>query len=194
MCCVCVACPAYPAYPAWPACPACPTCPACVLRVCCVSVACLLRVACVACVLRMCCHSCVCCVCAACAASVACCVWRVYTLATSLIIYSLTSPHSATNLPLFQHPPHHPLRMKLAQKDKENEKEKKEKEKEGVKKKVISLPRGGIVINTKTGPVQVGMPPETIKDSMALGIQVPGYLKKRGGERERGREEGGRRG
>lgn len=69
--------------------------------------------------------------------------------------------------------------MKLAQKEKDKE-----------VKKVISLPRGGIVINTKIGPIQVGMPPETIKDSMALGIQVPTYLYsiKEMGKRERNRK------
>ncbi|GBG31824.1 cGMP-dependent 3',5'-cGMP phosphodiesterase A [Hondaea fermentalgiana] len=35
------------------------------------------------------------------------------------------------------------------------------------------LPRGGVVIRTTIGPVQFGMPPETVKDSMAMGLQVP---------------------
>lgn len=62
----------------------------------------------------------------------------------------------------------------MAQKGSDKEKEK---EKASKTQKVISLPRGGIIINTtKKGPIQFGMPPETIKDSMALGIQVPTYL------------------
>ena len=37
------------------------------------------------------------------------------------------------------------------------------------------LPRGGFYVPTsdKEKPIQVGMPPETIKDSMALGLCVP---------------------
>ena len=38
---------------------------------------------------------------------------------------------------------------------------------------VRCLPRGGIYVETKHGPVQFGMPPETIKDTMSLGIKVP---------------------
>lgn len=37
----------------------------------------------------------------------------------------------------------------------------------------LSLPRGGLYVRTSRGPVQFGIPPETIKDSMALGLQVP---------------------
>ena len=38
----------------------------------------------------------------------------------------------------------------------------------------IQLPRGGISIQTKAvGAVQFGIPPETIKDSMRLGLEVP---------------------
>ncbi|TMW67334.1 hypothetical protein Poli38472_012450 [Pythium oligandrum] len=37
----------------------------------------------------------------------------------------------------------------------------------------LKLPRGGVVTSTCIGPVQLGMPPETIKDSMKLGIPVP---------------------
>ncbi|KAJ0397474.1 hypothetical protein P43SY_006158 [Pythium insidiosum] len=37
----------------------------------------------------------------------------------------------------------------------------------------MKLPRGGVVASTCIGPVQLGMPPETIKDSMKLGIPVP---------------------
>lgn len=39
---------------------------------------------------------------------------------------------------------------------------------------VTELPRGGISIQTKAvGAVQFGIPPETIKDSMRLGLEVP---------------------
>jgi len=37
----------------------------------------------------------------------------------------------------------------------------------------IRLPRGGVYVRTPVGPVQVGLPPETIKDSMALGLPLP---------------------
>lgn len=33
--------------------------------------------------------------------------------------------------------------------------------------------RGGCIIPTKIGPIQYGMPPETVKDSINLGIEVP---------------------
>ena len=35
------------------------------------------------------------------------------------------------------------------------------------------LPRGGLLISTSSGPVQFGVPPETIKDSMTSEIGVP---------------------
>ena len=39
---------------------------------------------------------------------------------------------------------------------------------------VDQLPRGGISVDTKgVGRIQFGIPPETIKDSMQLGIEVP---------------------
>ncbi|CAB1116732.1 unnamed protein product [Ectocarpus sp. CCAP 1310/34] len=38
------------------------------------------------------------------------------------------------------------------------------------------LPRGGTYLATVIGPIQVGIPPETIKDSMALGLPVPQYF------------------
>jgi CRP-like cAMP-binding protein len=38
---------------------------------------------------------------------------------------------------------------------------------------VISLPRGGAYVQTSAGPIQFGIPPETIKDSMALKLPVP---------------------
>src|SRR5262245_49234781 len=37
----------------------------------------------------------------------------------------------------------------------------------------ISLPRGGLYVRTPAGAVQFGVPAETIKDSMALGLDVP---------------------
>eukprot|EP00752_Nemacystus_decipiens_P003821 g3515.t1 len=37
------------------------------------------------------------------------------------------------------------------------------------------LPRGGTYLSTIIGPIQVGIPPETIKDSMAQGLPVPQY-------------------
>jgi CRP-like cAMP-binding protein/phosphoribosyl 1,2-cyclic phosphodiesterase len=39
--------------------------------------------------------------------------------------------------------------------------------------RVVPLPRGGTYVTTSIGPVQYGLPPETIKDSMDLGLQVP---------------------
>lgn len=38
---------------------------------------------------------------------------------------------------------------------------------------VRPLPRGGVVVDTPIGPIQFGIPPETIKDHMALGLPVP---------------------
>mmetsp|Transcript_700 Transcript_700/g.1415 ORF Transcript_700/g.1415 Transcript_700/m.1415 type:complete len:932 (+) Transcript_700:145-2940(+) len=38
---------------------------------------------------------------------------------------------------------------------------------------VIFLPRGGVYVKTKYGPIQFGIPPETIKDAMLLGLEVP---------------------
>ncbi|GBG27624.1 cAMP-dependent protein kinase regulatory subunit [Hondaea fermentalgiana] len=38
---------------------------------------------------------------------------------------------------------------------------------------VYHLPRGGVYVHTKAGPVQFGIPPETVKDSMNLGLEVP---------------------
>jgi len=40
----------------------------------------------------------------------------------------------------------------------------------------IVLGRGGVIINTKKiGAIQIGIPPETIKDCMNLGISIPNY-------------------
>src|SRR5689334_16112807 len=36
-----------------------------------------------------------------------------------------------------------------------------------------ALPRGGYYIPTSKGPIQIGMPPETIKDLMELKLDVP---------------------
>jgi CRP-like cAMP-binding protein/phosphoribosyl 1,2-cyclic phosphodiesterase len=38
---------------------------------------------------------------------------------------------------------------------------------------VIALPRGGAYVKTRKGPIQFGIPPETIKDSMAQQLPVP---------------------
>jgi phosphoribosyl 1,2-cyclic phosphodiesterase len=38
---------------------------------------------------------------------------------------------------------------------------------------VIRLPRGGAVVRTSAGPVQLGCPPETIKDILAAKLEVP---------------------
>jgi len=38
---------------------------------------------------------------------------------------------------------------------------------------VQRLPRGGVYVFTNAGPVQFGIPPETVKDSMNLGLEVP---------------------
>lgn len=38
---------------------------------------------------------------------------------------------------------------------------------------MVHLPRGGIYVWTKAGPVQFGIPPETLKDSIRLGLEVP---------------------
>lgn len=40
---------------------------------------------------------------------------------------------------------------------------------------IIRLKRGGLVVKTKLGWIQFGIPPETVKDSLNLGIQVPTY-------------------
>jgi CRP-like cAMP-binding protein/phosphoribosyl 1,2-cyclic phosphodiesterase len=37
----------------------------------------------------------------------------------------------------------------------------------------VRLPRGGVYVPTAVGPVQIGVPPETIKDSLALGLPLP---------------------
>lgn len=42
--------------------------------------------------------------------------------------------------------------------------------------RITTLPRGGLRVETKAGPVQFGLPPETIKDSMVLGLKVPTHF------------------
>jgi len=42
--------------------------------------------------------------------------------------------------------------------------------------KVTFLPRGGVHVQTRYGAVQFGLPPETIKDSMSGGLEVPGIF------------------
>jgi CRP-like cAMP-binding protein/ribonuclease BN (tRNA processing enzyme) len=39
--------------------------------------------------------------------------------------------------------------------------------------RIVKLERGGTMVMTSSGPVQFGAPPETIKDAMAAGLQVP---------------------
>jgi len=41
---------------------------------------------------------------------------------------------------------------------------------------IFHLPRGGVYVNSKAGPVQFGIPPETVKDSMNLGFEVPTFF------------------
>lgn len=40
---------------------------------------------------------------------------------------------------------------------------------------IVDLDKGGIIIKTAIGNIQYGIPPETVKDSMAIGLQVPEY-------------------
>lgn len=40
----------------------------------------------------------------------------------------------------------------------------------------ISLPRGGTFVNTALGSLQFGCPPETIKDSMSMGLKLPTHF------------------
>src|SRR5260221_14194900 len=37
----------------------------------------------------------------------------------------------------------------------------------------LALPRGGYYVRTSQGPIQIGIPPETIKDVMELKLDVP---------------------
>lgn len=40
----------------------------------------------------------------------------------------------------------------------------------------VNLPRGGYLVRTSIGPIQIGLPPETIKDTMLLPDGVPQYF------------------
>ncbi|PRP86006.1 putative transcriptional regulator, Crp/Fnr family protein [Planoprotostelium fungivorum] len=42
--------------------------------------------------------------------------------------------------------------------------------------KLFQMPNGGTIVKTVLGRVQIGIPPETIKDSMKCGIDVPNYF------------------
>lgn len=44
------------------------------------------------------------------------------------------------------------------------------------KSKVIDLPRGGSIIESSIGNIQYGMPPDTVKDSLNIGLDVPRYF------------------
>lgn len=46
-------------------------------------------------------------------------------------------------------------------------------EEAGHQKTVMHMPRGGAYVWTNAGPIQFGLPPETVKDSMNLGLDVP---------------------
>jgi len=41
------------------------------------------------------------------------------------------------------------------------------------KDNIIELKKGGLVIQTKIGNIQFGIPPETVKDSLSSGLTVP---------------------
>lgn len=38
------------------------------------------------------------------------------------------------------------------------------------------LKRGGLVVDTSAGSIQFGIPPETIKDSLISGFEVPQFF------------------
>lgn len=46
---------------------------------------------------------------------------------------------------------------------------------EGNANDIVKLERGGCLIKTQIGSIQLGMPPETVKDSLNLGLVVPTY-------------------
>ncbi|KNC52044.1 uncharacterized protein AMSG_11630 [Thecamonas trahens ATCC 50062] len=48
--------------------------------------------------------------------------------------------------------------------------------KRGMPSEPIPLEHGGVVVETVAGPVQFGIPPETIKDSMRAQLDVPTYF------------------
>ncbi len=39
----------------------------------------------------------------------------------------------------------------------------------------IKLPKGGIIVQTVIGNIQYGIPPESVKDSIITGVDVPEY-------------------
>jgi hypothetical protein len=41
---------------------------------------------------------------------------------------------------------------------------------------VLRLPRGGFIVKTSGGSIQIGIPPETVKDAMIMGVTVPSYF------------------
>eukprot|EP01006_Ploeotia_vitrea_P034141 TRINITY_DN65715_c3_g15_i1.p1 TRINITY_DN65715_c3_g15~~TRINITY_DN65715_c3_g15_i1.p1 ORF type:complete len:944 (+),score=511.27 TRINITY_DN65715_c3_g15_i1:53-2884(+) len=45
-----------------------------------------------------------------------------------------------------------------------------------IDEKVLFLARGGTYVKTSIGPIQFGLPPETIKDSMAAGLTLPSHF------------------
>jgi hypothetical protein len=44
------------------------------------------------------------------------------------------------------------------------------------KTEIYDLVRGGCVVMTSAGPIQFGIPPETVKDSLIAGKEVPTYF------------------
>lgn len=44
-----------------------------------------------------------------------------------------------------------------------------------IKEKMIYLEKGGIILQTSLGNIQYGIPPETVKDSISMGVSVPEY-------------------
>lgn len=40
---------------------------------------------------------------------------------------------------------------------------------------LYQLAKGGVVVKTKLGLIQYGIPPESVKDSMVKGLSVPEY-------------------
>jgi hypothetical protein len=42
--------------------------------------------------------------------------------------------------------------------------------------KIMNLPKGGVVINTSIGKIQYGVPPESVKDSIANNFEVAEFF------------------
>ena len=40
---------------------------------------------------------------------------------------------------------------------------------------LINLVKGGLLVQTSIGNIQYGIPPETVKDSLNLGLKIPEY-------------------